>query len=113
MNVDPETRHFQTQAVTMLAIATGAIGFGLFGAEFRVSEELLPAMKFAAGGYALLWYWLLTRSVKNILDSGEVTGRQIVEGPLTYMFLVVVFVVSVFVVGIFEGRFGAGSPPPM
>ena len=53
MNEHEETRHFRTQAVTMLAIATGALGFGLFGAEFRVSTELLPAMKLAAGGLAL------------------------------------------------------------
>ena len=39
MSVHEDTRHFRNQAVTMLAIATGALGFGLFGAEFRVSTE--------------------------------------------------------------------------
>ena len=82
MSVCAQTRHFQSQAVTILAIATGAIGFGLFDAEFRVSMETLPTMKFVAGGYAIV----------------------------CYMLLVVFFVVSVFVVGIFEGQ--SGSSPP-
>ena len=55
MSVREETRHFRTQAVTMPAIATGTLGFGLFGVEFRVSTELLPAMKLAAGGLALVF----------------------------------------------------------
>ena len=44
MSVTPDTRHCQAQAVTMLAIATGALGFGLFGAEFRLSTEPLPSI---------------------------------------------------------------------
>ena len=106
MSVREETRHFRTQAVTMLAIATGALGFGLFGAEFRVSTDPLPAMKLAAGGLALVFYAVLTGSVSGILQSGDVSGRQVARGPLRIMFLVMVYVVSVFVVGIVD------SPSP-
>ena len=35
MTVGPQSQHFQSLAVAILATATGAIGFGLFGAEFR------------------------------------------------------------------------------
>ena len=105
--MDPDTRHFQAQAVTLLAIATGAIGFGLFGAEFRLSTEPLPALKFAAGGLALVIYMALVESVRVILHNGDVTGRQVAQGPLKRMFLVVVYVMSVFVIGIFD------SPPPV
>ena len=65
--MEPRTLHCQSQAVTMLAMATGAIGFGLFGEEFRVSTELLPTMKLVAGGYALVCYLLLVGSVRDIL----------------------------------------------
>ena len=106
MSVDPDTRHCQAQAVTLLAIATGVLGFGLFGAEFRLSTEPLPALKFASGGLALVIYMALAESVRVILRNDGVTGRQVAEGPLRRMFLVVVYVISVFVVGIFEG------PPP-
>ena len=33
MSVDPDTRHCQAQAVTLLAIATGVLGFGLFARQ--------------------------------------------------------------------------------
>ena len=110
MSVHAETRHLQSQAVTILAVATGAIGFGLFGAEFRVSMEILPTMKFVAGGYAIVCYMLLVRTVRNILESSNVTGQQVVRGPLTNMLLLVFFVVSVFVVGIFEGQSDSRLP---
>ena len=84
----------------MLAIATGAIGFGLVGQEFRVSTELLPTMRLVAGGYALVCYLLLVRSVRDVLESDGVTGREVTQGPLTNMLLVVLFVVSVFVIGV-------------
>ena len=106
MNRHEETRHFRTQAVTMLVIATGALGFGLFGAEFRVSTELLPTTMLAAGGLALVCYGALAESVGIILQSGEVSGRQVARGPLRAMFLVVFYVVSAFVIGIFDD-----SPP--
>ena len=103
MNGREETRHFRTHAVTMLAIATGALGFGLFGAEFRVSTEFLPTMKLVAGGLALVFYVALAKSVRVILLSGDVTGRQVARGPLRNMSLVMVYVVTVFVVGIADG----------
>ena len=98
--MEPRTLHYQSQAVAMLTIATGAIGFGLVGREFRVSTELLPTMRLVAGGYALVCYLVLVGSVRDVLESGDVTGREVTQGPLTYMLLVVFFVVSVFVVGI-------------
>ena len=106
MNGHEETRHFRTLAVTMLAIATGALGFGLFGAEFRVSADLLPTVKLVAGGLALVFYVALAESVRVTLQSGDVSGRQVARGPLRHMFLVMFYVVSVFVVGI------ADSPSP-
>ena len=90
----------------MLAIATGALGFGLFGAEFRVSAEPLAAMKLTAGALALFCWVTLAESVSVILQTCNVTGRQVARRPLRAMFLVVVYVVSVFVIGILE------SPPP-
>ena len=105
MSGHEETQHFRSQAVTMLAIATGALGFGLFGAQFRVSTEFLPTMMLVAGGFALLCYVALAESVRVILMSDNVNGRRVARGPLKRMFLVVVYVVCVFVAGIFD------SPP--
>ena len=104
------SRHFQSQAVTMLAVATGALGFGLLGAEFRVSTEFLPTVKFVAAGYVLFFYVALVRSVRGILESdGVTTGEDVVRGPLFYLFLVVVYVISIFVIGIFDNP----ADPPL
>ena len=105
MSAHEETRHFRTQAVTMLAIATGTLGFGLFGAEFRVSTEFLPMLMFGAAGCALLCYVALVKSVETILSSDDVSGRWVAQEPMMYMFLVVAYVVCVFVAGVFD------SPP--
>jgi len=102
MSEREETRHFRNHAVTVLAIATGALGFGLFGTEFHVSMDLLPAMKLAAGALAIVFYAVLAGSVSGILQSGDVSGRQVARGPLRSMFLVMFYVVSAFVVGVFE-----------
>ena len=105
--VEEQSQHFQSQAVAMLAIATGAIGFGLFEAEFRISMDLLPMTKLAVGGAAVVCYLVLFRSVGVILESREVTGRDVVRGPLFNMFLVVFYVVSIFVTDIFDGPAGS------
>ena len=103
--MDSQTQHFQTQAVAILAITTAALGFGLFGAEFRVSTastDPLPLMRLVAAGYAVVIHVAQMRSVRHILESTVVTGRDVVLGPLTYMFLVVLLMVSIFAAGILD-----------
>lgn len=102
MSPDSQSQHFQSQAVTILAIATVALGFGLFGAEFRASVELLPVAKCVSGGYALVFYAALVISVRRILESSHVSGRDVTQGPLTHMAVVMVYVASIFVLGLFE-----------
>lgn len=97
-----DLRHCQTLAVALLGIATGAVGFGLFGAEFRVSSELLPTAKLVVGGYALVSYVFLIASVRDILGLDDTTDAEVVKQPLGDMFAVVLFVISVFVIGIFD-----------
>ena len=84
-----DSKHFQAQSVTLLVTATGVLGFGLLGADFRVSMEFLPTAKFVGAGYVLAAYVVLVRSVRGILEKDNVTGKDVVQGPLTYLFLVV------------------------
>lgn len=105
-----DSKHFQAQSVTLLVTATGVLGFGLLGADFRVSMELLPTAKFVGAGYVLAAYVVLVRSVKGILEKDNVTGKDVVQGPLTCLFLVVIYVVSIFAIGIFENS--ADHPLP-
>ena len=102
MNATAQSQHLQSQSIAILAIATGAMGFGLLGSEFRVSMEFLPTMQFVGAGYVLVAYIALVGSVRHILESERVTGRRVVQGPLLNMFLLVLYVVAIFVAGILD-----------
>ena len=105
------TAHYQTLAVTILAIATAVVGFGLFNSEqlaginLRGSPEtlLVPAFKLAFGLNALAQYGILVGAVGGLLkQETPVTGRQVAHGPLLLMAWVIVSVALIFIIGIFE-----------
>ena len=102
MSGDSRTEHWQAQSVAILAIGTGALGFGLFATDFRLSTDMLPALKCAAAGFALAGWVALAQSVNVILRIRAVSGRQVARGPLARMFLVVIYVSTVFVIGVFD-----------
>lgn len=108
--MNPQTSHYQTQAITILAIATAVIGFGLFGSDqlvgidFRGSWEtiLSTTFKLLLGLLALGQYGGLILSVGSLLkQETPVTGRQIAHGPLLLMALMMVSVALIFIIGIF------------
>ena len=109
--MSPQTSHYQTQAVTILAIATAVIGFGLFGSDqlagidLRGSSETIFAMvfKLLLSLHALGQYAVLLLSVSSLLrQESSVTGRQVAHGPLLQMALVMTSVALIFIIGIFE-----------
>ena len=99
----------------MLGIASGALGVGLFGTEFRVSSDTLPTARLVVGGYALVSYSFLIISVRETLGFVDVTDAKLIRKPLGYMVAVVFFVAFVFVIGIFDkpthGQPSATKPP--
>ena len=103
--------HRQNQSLTILAIATAVVGFGLFGADFNTGAILLDSsptaslarIKLSFGLAALSSYATVLVSVAAILRRRtNVTGRQLVAGPLHRMYLVLFFIGLIFVTGIFE-----------
>ena len=109
--MNSNSRHFQSLSVTILAIATAAIGFGLFGADFHPVESLaaagfatfLASAKLLSGGLALIHYSAVLVSVARILmQDTNATGRQVSLGPLVLMGLEMAFVAAIFVIGVFE-----------
>ena len=106
-----ESQHFQSLSITILAIATAAIGFGLFGADFRPVGNLatrgfagfLAAAKLLSGGLAFVQYLAVLVSVARILmQHGEVSGRQVTLGPLVLMGGEMALVAAIFIIGVFE-----------
>ena len=63
--------------------------------------------KLAVGGAAVVYYLVLFRSVGAILESSEVTGRDVVRGPLFYTVSVALHVIAIFVTGIFDNLAGS------
>ena len=100
----------QNQALTILAIATAAIGFGFFGVEFRTGGILLESgigpfaarLKLGLGLMALAFYATTLAAVGKILIDENATGKQVAYGPLFRMSLELLYVALIFIVGIFE-----------
>ena len=109
--MNPGTAHYQTQSITILAIATAVIGFGLFGSDqladivLSGSRETALAswFKLLLGLHAFAQYGILIVVVSALLQQKHpVTGRQVAHGPLLQMALVVISVALIFVVDILE-----------
>ena len=106
-----QSRHFQSQAVAILAIATAVIGFGLFGTDFQSGSILwtgglsgtLARIKLISATVAVAWYVATMLSVRKIMrQRDEVTGSQIANGPLLLTFVETINVAMIFFVGILE-----------
>ena len=110
--VSEQSRHFQSLSVTILAIATAAIGFGLFGADFHVVASLpelrgpvlfWAVLKLACGAGAMIGYASVVIAVGRILtQESSLTGRQVTLSALLLTGVVMVFVALIFIIGVFE-----------
>lgn len=84
----------QNQAVAILAIATAAIGFGLFGADlelqFPSARDLRLEIEFVAKFIGIIItsvaYLLVLLTTGIILERDDrVTGSELVKGPVAWM----------------------------
>ena len=110
--VNQQSQHFQSLSLTILAIATAAIGFGLFGVDFPTVASLpelqgparfWAALKLICGAGGMISYASVVVAVGKILaQDSPVTGRQVALAPLLLMGVVVAFVALIFVIGVFQ-----------
>ena len=101
-------------AVAILAIATAAIGFGLFGGDVEIHRRV------AEGGVALgfqrgkligilvsgMFYVLVLWSVSRILRGDRVTGRQLADGPLLWLYMEMVSLGGLYLLTVLEELIG-------
>ena len=106
-----QSRHFQSQAVAILAIATAVAGFGLFGTDFQTGSILwtsgasgvIARVKFILAMAAVASYIATMLSVRKIMRQKDtVTGEQIANGPLALTFGETAYLAMIFFVGILE-----------
>ena len=95
-----ESRHFQSLSVAILAMGTAAVGFGLFGAELSPRPALPLAVKFVAGLFAIGYYFGLVHSIRGILTRSEVSGEDVMHGPLFWMLLIMGCMAMMFLLAV-------------
>ena len=66
-------------------MGTAAVGFGLFSADVSPEPEFPLAIKFVAGLFALGYYLGLVHSIRGILTRADVSGDDVMQGPLYWM----------------------------
>ena len=106
-------------AVAILAIATAAIGFGLFGGGLSLGEftfttgfnlvRSFQVAKLAGAVSSATFYFLVVLDVAAIFQEGEVSGERIRNGPMLWFFLEMVSLGGLFLVSILEELSGSTS----
>ena len=108
-------------AVAILAIATAAIGFGLFGGGLSVGEltsttgfnlvRSFQVTKLAGAVSSATFYFLVVMDVAAIFREDEVSGERIRNGPIFWFFLEMVSLGGLFLVNVLEEL--SGSTPEL
>jgi hypothetical protein len=108
----------QNQALAILTIGTVALGVVLYQVDFQLANalsdlrsqvplgiwEALAIVKLIEGGIVIVNYFAMFGSVVRILRQTEyVTGRQLAEGPLLYLWIEMWFLVLVFIIDVIQG----------
>ena len=106
-------------AVAILAIATAAIGFGLFGGALSVGEFIsangfnlvrsFQVAKLVGAVASVTFYFLVVVDVAAIFQKDEVSGQRIRNGPMFWFFLEMVSLGGLFLVNVLEEL--SGSTP--
>ncbi len=100
----------QSQAVAILAIATAAIGFGLFGVDLDLkvpsAENPEIASKFIANLLCILtalgfYFAVFLTSGRILAQNQSVPGHQLVRGPLNWMYWEMVSLALIFLAKLF------------
>lgn len=102
-----QQQHFQSISITIVAIATAALGFGLFQAYGDAMAAALALenwvgfaawMKLLSGAAAVFFSVMMLVSVYRILVKHDgLTGEQVVRGPFVYLGMVMLHSIIVFV----------------
>lgn len=114
------TREYQQMAVAILAIATAALGFGLWGQDLAPSEIGGAPLRYARrslGLVATISYFGTFVSVGRILaQEGRITGQDLVTRPMAWLYLQMLALALLFFAGYYADYFaeftaaGQGGP---
>ena len=110
------TRDYQQMAVAILAIATAALGFGLWGQDLappETGDALLHYVQPALSVIATIFYFGTFTTVGWILGrKGRVTGQDLVFLPVVWLYLQMFVLALSFFAGYFADITAAGPGGP-
>lgn len=97
-------------AAAILAIATAAIGFGIFGGDLTVGawhKELGFARGTQLGkllGILLagVFYFLVLLSTSRVFQHEQISGRQLVLGPLQWLYMEMIALAGLYSLNLVE-----------
>ena len=101
-----DSRHFQSLSIAILAIATTALGLGIFAGYFHSDAEtpsFILITRAIASSLAMTYYAILVGTVSNILledRAGRPTGRDVAHGPLRWMMQIMWCVATLFLLNV-------------
>ena len=111
MNIKPPDGH--QLAVAILAIATAAIGFGIFGNDIALGDLVqTPGLarqiqwaKLTAITATTVFYFLVLVTVGRMLPSRTISGRELVNGPIAWLYLEMVSLAGLYFFRVLEELF--------
>ena len=110
------TREYQQMAVAILAIATAALGFGLWSQDFAPPETGGTPLRYAQpalGIIASIFYFCTFTTVGWILGrKGRVTGQDLVFLPMVWLYLQMFALALSFFAGYFADITATGQGGP-
>lgn len=97
------TREYQQMAVAILAIATAALGFGLWSQNLAPPEIGGTPLRYAQralGLIATIFYFGTFVSVGRLLaQKGRITGQDLVTRPMVWLYLQMLALALLFFAG--------------
>ena len=98
-------------AVAILAIATAAIGFGLFGSDVQFGELIrAPGLsrdiqwaRLAGVAFATICYFVVLITVGRILSNDKISGKELTNGPIVWFYMEMVSLAWLYILSVIEG----------
>ena len=108
--MSPKSPDRHQLAVAILAIATAAIGFGLFGSDVQIGELVrTPSLardilwaRLVGVAFATTSYFFVLITVGKMLPDEKITGKQLANGPIVWFLMEMLSLAWLYILNVIE-----------
>ena len=108
--MSPKSPDRHQLAVAILAIATAAIGFGLFGSDVQFGEFVrAPSLtrdilwaRLVGVALATGSYFIVLITVGKMLPNEEISGKELANGPIVWFLMEMLSLAWIYVLNVIE-----------